>query len=66
MNCSIAEMGFPANGPPYVIPLDQVQKLCVYHLFVRKHVPVGETGYGCHTFYITDDFRNIVGETGAG
>ena len=22
--------------------------------------PVGETGYGCHTFYITDVFRNIV------
>ena len=21
---------------------------------------VGETGYGCHTFYITDVFRNIV------
>ena len=21
---------------------------------------VGEAGYGCHTFYITDDFRNIV------
>ena len=21
---------------------------------------VGETGYGCHTFYITDHFRNIV------
>ena len=23
-------------------------------------LPVGETGYGCHTFYITDVFRNIV------
>ena len=21
---------------------------------------IGETGYGCHTFYITDVFRNIV------
>ena len=21
---------------------------------------VGETGYGCHTFYITDVFRNVV------
>ena len=21
---------------------------------------LGETGYGCHTFYITDVFRNIV------
>ena len=21
---------------------------------------VGETGYGCHTFYVTDVFRNIV------
>ena len=28
-----------------------------------KHIVdtvVGETGYGCHTFYITDVFRNIV------
>ena len=34
-----------------------------------RHVPVlsgscrthvGETGYGCHFFYITDDFRNMV------
>ena len=24
------------------------------------NVDVGETGYGCHTFYITDVFRNIV------
>ena len=30
---------------------------------VRSGVPqgtVGETGYGCHTFYITDVFRNMV------
>ena len=25
-----------------------------------QEVQVGETGYGCHTFYITDVFRNIV------
>ena len=23
-------------------------------------ISVGESGYGCHTFYITDVFRNIV------
>ena len=30
---------------------------------IPKHTggpTVGETGYGCHTFYITDVFRNIV------
>ena len=26
----------------------------------EKADDVGETGYGCHTFYITDVFRNIV------
>ena len=25
-----------------------------------RSLRVGETGYGCHTFYITDVFRNIV------
>ena len=25
-----------------------------------SEISVGETGYGCHTFYITDVFRNIV------
>ena len=25
-----------------------------------KVANIGETGYGCHTFYITDVFRNIV------
>ena len=28
--------------------------------FVRNLGVIGETGYGCHTFYITDVFRNIV------
>ena len=28
--------------------------------FLRVSQNVGETGYGCHTFYITDVFRNIV------
>ena len=27
--------------------------------FYQKRI-IGETGYGCHTFYITDVFRNIV------
>ena len=26
----------------------------------KKRKKVWETGYGCHTFYITDVFRNIV------
>ena len=26
----------------------------------RQLSQLGETGYGCHTFYITDVFRNIV------
>ena len=26
----------------------------------RVMYKLGETGYGCHTFYITDVFRNIV------
>ena len=25
-----------------------------------SYLGIGETGYGCHTFYITDVFRNIV------
>ena len=29
-------------------------------LSISRHAAVGETGYGCHTFYITDVFRNIV------
>ena len=32
-------------------------------LYIKDIIPayeVGETGYGCHTFYITDVFRNIV------
>ena len=28
--------------------------------FLRRMLRVGETGYGCHTFYITDVSRNIV------
>ena len=45
MNCSIAEMGFPANGPPYVIPLDQVQELCVciIYLYAKTVVDYHET-----------------------
>ena len=28
--------------------------------FISHAQIVGETGYGCHTFYITEVFRNIV------
>ena len=31
-----------------------------YIELLQQFYSVGETGYGCHTFYITDVFRNIV------
>ena len=30
------------------------------YVISSSYTIVGETGYGCHTFYITDVFRNIV------
>ena len=29
-------------------------------LSMNVFTDIGETGYGCHTFYITDVFRNMV------
>ena len=34
--------------------------VCEWRQSLLKQGGVGETGYGCHTFYITDVFRNIV------
>ena len=38
--------------------IGQVCQACAF--FLGNPSVVGETGYGCHTFYITDVFRNIV------
>ena len=38
----------------------QTQKVIKLSLDKTNVYKVGETGYGCHTFYITDVFRNIV------
>ena len=41
------------------LPRLQLASGCIYDIMTQNH-EVGETGYGCHTFYITDVFRNIV------
>ena len=47
----------------HVLPLDAHNNPQSFYMEVVEFsgvTAVGETGYGCHTFYSTDVFRNIV------